>query len=53
MLRKPNLVYVFLLLIPIFCVLGCKTKHAAVKKEIVKQPEDMDDQITDNIKMAK
>jgi murein L,D-transpeptidase YcbB/YkuD len=50
MLRKPNLVYVFLLLIPIFCVLGCKTKHAAVKKEIVKQPEDMDDQITDNIK---
>ncbi len=50
MLGKTNLVYVFLLLIPIFCVLGCKTKHAAVKKEIVKQPEDMDDQITDNIK---
>ncbi|MEO8860467.1 MAG: L,D-transpeptidase family protein [Ginsengibacter sp.] len=50
MLGKTNLVYVFLPLILMVCVVSCKTKHAAVKKEIVKQPEDMDEQITDNIK---
>ncbi len=50
MLRKTNLVYVFLPFILMLCTVSCKTKHAAVKKEIVKLPEDMDDQITDNIK---
>lgn len=33
-----------------YCWVGCKGKHAAVKKEIVKIPEEMDDQISDNIK---
>ena len=34
-------------------MVSCKTKHAPVKKkEIVKKPEEMDDQITDNIKIA-
>lgn len=50
MLQKTNVVYVFIALIMISCIIGCKRKHAAVKKEIVKVPEEMDDQITDNIK---
>ncbi len=50
MLRKPNLVYVFFILIVVACLFGCKSKHAVAKKEIVKVPEEMDDQITDNIK---
>lgn len=50
MLRKTNLVYVFFALIVVCFVVNCKSKHAAVKKEIVKKPEEMDDQITDNIK---
>ena len=51
MLRKTNVVYVFFTLILISCVVGCKSnKHPAIKKEIVKVPEEMDDQITDNIK---
>jgi L,D-transpeptidase YcbB len=50
MVRKANLVYVFFALIVMCCLVGCKNKHAVVKKEIVKKPEDMDDQITDNIK---
>src|ERR1017187_10226049 len=32
------------------CFTSCKSKHAAVKKEIVKQPEQMDDQISDNLR---
>jgi len=50
MLQKPNVVYVFFTIIMMACLFGCKSKHAAVKKEIVKVPEEMDDQITDNIK---
>jgi L,D-transpeptidase YcbB len=38
-----------LLIISIGCV-SCKNKHRAPEKEIVKQPEEMDDQIADNIK---
>lgn len=50
MLQKTNVVYVFFALIMISCIIGCRSKHAAVKKEIVKVPEEMDDQIADNIK---
>jgi L,D-transpeptidase YcbB len=50
MLQKTNVVYVFFTLILLGCVISCKSKHAALKKEIVKIPEQMDDQITDNIK---
>jgi L,D-transpeptidase YcbB len=53
MSHKTNLVYVFFLLMITGLAIGCKTKHAPVKKkEIVKKPEEMDDQITDNIKIA-
>ncbi|MEP6927745.1 MAG: L,D-transpeptidase family protein [Ginsengibacter sp.] len=50
MLRKTNLSCVFLILIATCCLVCCKTKHAAIEKEIVKKPEEMDDQISDNIK---
>ena len=50
MLRKTNLVYVLLMLMFICVMVRCKSKHAAVKKEIVKKPAEMDDQVTDNIK---
>lgn len=50
MLRNTNLVYVFFAVIATCFVISCKHKHPAVKKEIVKKPEEMDDQITDNIK---
>ncbi|KAA9041164.1 L,D-transpeptidase family protein [Ginsengibacter hankyongi] len=50
MLQKTNVVYVLFTLILMSGIIGCKNKHAAVKKEIVKVPEEMDDQITENIK---
>jgi murein L,D-transpeptidase YcbB/YkuD len=52
MLNKANLKCVFFILVSMCCFIQCrnKTKHAAIKKEIVKKPEDMDDQVADNIK---
>lgn len=50
MLQKTNVVYVLFAFVIMSCAIGCKSKHAAIKKEIVKVPEEMDDQITDNIK---
>lgn len=50
MLLKTNLLYVILMLMSLGYLVSCKNKHPAVKKEIVKQPEDMDDQVADNIK---
>ena len=50
MLRKANLVYVLLMLMLVCFMVRCKGKHAAVQKEIVKKPAEMDDQVTDNIK---
>jgi len=50
MLRKTKLVYVFLTLIVLCCLVCCKSKHTATEKVIVKLPEEMDDQIADNIK---
>ena len=51
MLQRANVVYVFFALIIMGVWLAVKAKHAPVKKkEIVKNPEEMDDQITDNIK---
>jgi murein L,D-transpeptidase YcbB/YkuD len=48
--QKTNLVYVLLMVIGSCCLVCCKSKHPAVKKEIVKRPEEMDDKISDNIK---
>src|ERR1035438_5559909 len=50
MFPNSNVGYVLIALIFLSCVSSCKQKHAALKKEIVKVPEEMDDQITDNIK---
>ena len=50
MLRKVNLVYIFLTVMVICCWIGCKENHTAKEKEIVKTPEEMDGQVADNIK---
>ncbi len=50
MLLKTNLIYVFFPLIIMCFVFSCRSKHPAIKKEIVKKPEEMDDQISDNLK---
>ncbi len=52
MLHKANLIFVFLTAVAMCCLVSCKSKHAVPEKEIVKKPEDMDDQIADNIKSA-
>jgi len=49
MLRKTNLVYVLLMLMMVCFIVCCKGKHAAKKKEIVKKPAEMDEQVTANI----
>ena len=46
---KTKLLYVFFILFCSCIFVCCKSKHAAVKKEIVKKPEEMDDQVSDNI----
>ena len=50
MLRRTNLIGVFLLIITMCLLAYCKNRHVAPEKEIVKKPEEMDDQIADNIK---
>ena len=50
MLRSVNFIWIFLFIIAMYCLQGCKSKYVAPEKEIVKIPEEMDDQITDNIK---
>ena len=50
MLRTANLIGVFLFIITMCCLVCCKNRHVAPEKEIVKKPEEMDDQIADNIK---
>lgn len=50
MLRKVNVIKFFSGLLLIFCWVGCKNKTVIKKKEIVKIPEKMDDQVSDNIK---
>jgi murein L,D-transpeptidase YcbB/YkuD len=50
MLRKANLIGPFLLIIAMCCLVCCKDRYVAPEKEIVKKPEEMDDQIADNIK---
>lgn len=52
MLRKVNLVNVFLTLIVLCFFVSCKQKHPAKEKEIVKTPEEMDVQVAGNIKAA-
>ena len=49
---KPTgyLIIISFILAGSLCFTSCKSKHAAVKKEIVKQPEQMDDQISDNLR---
>src|SRR5450432_950421 len=41
---------IFLLIFIMCCAVCCKNRHVAPEKEIVKKPEEMDDQIADNIK---
>lgn len=50
MLRKVNVIKFFSGLLLVFCWVGCKNKVVIKKKEIVKAPEKMDDQVSDNIK---
>jgi murein L,D-transpeptidase YcbB/YkuD len=50
MLRSVNFICIFLFIIAVCCSPGCKSRYVAPEKEIVKIPEEMDDQITDNIK---
>jgi murein L,D-transpeptidase YcbB/YkuD len=50
MLKASNLIRIFLFIIAAAFFWGCKSRHVAPEKEIVKKPEEMDDQIADNIK---
>jgi murein L,D-transpeptidase YcbB/YkuD len=50
MLPKVNLQHVFLFLLIVCLNAGCKQKHAAKEVEIVNTPEQMDAQVSDNIK---
>ena len=50
MLRKVNLVNVFLFVLILCCYTACKEKHAVREKEIVTTPGQMDAQVADNIK---
>jgi L,D-transpeptidase YcbB len=52
MLRKVNLVNVFLAATFICFMEGCQENQAAKEKEIVKLPENMDNQVAGNIKAA-
>ncbi len=50
MLRKVNLRHIYLFILLVCCNVGCKQKHAAKEIEIVNTPEQMDAQVSDNIK---
>ena len=50
MLKGSNFIRIFLFIIAAVFFSGCKSRHVAPEKEIVKKPEEMDDQIADNIK---
>src|SRR5674476_158768 len=50
MIRKVNLVNLFLTAMMVCCLISCKENQAAKEKEIVKTPEEMDDEVADNIK---
>src|ERR1700722_11430845 len=50
MLKASHLIRILLFILAAACFTGCKSKHSRLEKEIVKKPEEMDDQITDNIK---
>ena len=50
MLHKPNLIKIAPFLLIILFWIGCKNHQAVKEKEIVKTPEKMDDQVSENIK---
>ena len=50
MLHKLNLAKFISILLFICLSIGCKNSHTVKEKEIVKVPEKMDDQISDNIR---
>ena len=50
MLHKLNLIKILLILITLGCLDSCNNHKTIKQKEIVKTPEKMDDQISDNIK---
>ncbi|MEO8412417.1 MAG: L,D-transpeptidase family protein [Ginsengibacter sp.] len=52
MLRRANLIYVLLTCTVMCCVVCCRSRHTAPEKEIIKKPEEMDDQVSDNIKVV-
>lgn len=52
MLHRVNLVNFFSVFLVIFFWVGCKDHTHVKEKEIVKTPEKMDDQVSDNIKAA-
>lgn len=52
MLHRVNLVKIFSVILLIFFWIGCKDNTPVKEKEIVKVPEKMDDQVSDNIKAA-
>ncbi|MEO8766571.1 MAG: L,D-transpeptidase family protein [Ginsengibacter sp.] len=47
---KTNLIGWLFLITAVSFVISCKGRHVAPEKEIVKKPEDMDDQVAGNIK---
>lgn len=50
MLREVNVIKFFWGILLIFCWAGCKNRTVIKNQEIVKAPEKMDDQVSDNIK---
>jgi hypothetical protein len=50
MIHKINLLFIFLSLLLLCCFFSCRENHPAKEKEIVQTPEEMDDQVSDNLK---
>src|SRR5574340_367415 len=50
MLQRVNLLTVFLIAIALCCAVSCRENMVAKEKEIVEVPEEMDDQVSDNLK---
>ncbi|MDQ2718716.1 MAG: L,D-transpeptidase family protein [Bacteroidota bacterium] len=49
---QVNLLNIFVAVMLICCWTGCKNHHKVIQKEIVKTPEEMDDEVADNIKAS-
>ncbi|MEO6187223.1 MAG: L,D-transpeptidase family protein [Ginsengibacter sp.] len=51
-MRKSRLAYIFLILLGVTTAINCHNGSPLPEKAMVKKPEEMDDQISDNIKLA-